>query len=234
MPKDEKFKDTHFKAVTDTAKDVRDEAKDTFNSVKRSIKNPNIKQDTKKTTKHLSSLFIDPIDAFEGIANAKRNGSLKIALFVLIFWTVISFVSKVGSTEWAWNTAFKDVLGAIGSLVKPFCSIIVLSIITYIYESKEAKSLSKTITNITFAQFPLILGYLFKMIDLFSSTSHFVTDPVLNFATVISFIYTYLAVRSLLKSKEEKDSIKTYALIQLSYCGILILLGFLHLGLYLL
>ncbi len=30
MAKDEKPKESHFKAVTDTAKDVRDEAKDTF------------------------------------------------------------------------------------------------------------------------------------------------------------------------------------------------------------
>ena len=234
MSKDDNQKEPHFKAVTDTAKDVRDEAKSTVNSVKRSIRNPNIKQDAKKTTKHLSSLFIDPIDAFESIANAKRNGSLKIALFVLLFWSAISFISQVGSTQWAWNTAFKDVLSAIGSLVKPFCSIIVFSIIVYIYESKGQKNLSKTITNITFAQFPFILGTIFKMIDLISETSHYVTDPILNFATLISFIYTYFAVRSLVKGETEKDSVKTYALIQISYTGILILLGFMHLGLYLL
>ena len=234
MAKEEKTKESHFKAVTDTAKDVRDEAKDTLKSVKRSIKNPNIKQDTKKTTKHISSLFIDPIDTFESIANAKRNGSLKIALFVLIFWTIISFINQVGSTNWAWETAFLDVLAVIGSLIKPFCSIAIFSIITYVYESKEAKSLSKTLTNITFAQLPLIVGCLFSMIDLFSETSYYVTAPVLNIAKVISVVYTYLAVRSLLKNVDEKDSLKTYALIQFSYIGIIILLGFMHLGLYLL
>ena len=231
MSNDENQKEPHFKAVTDTAKDVRDEAKDTFKSVKRSIKNP---ADTKKSSKNISSLFTDPIGVFESIANAKKNKSIILALFVLILWTIISFVDQVGSTDWAWETAFVDVLSVLGSLIKPFCSIAIFSVILYIYETKGSKNLSKTITNITFAQLPFILGSLFKLIDLFSKTSHYVTDPVLKLTTVISMVYTYFAVRSLLKAEDETDAFKTYVLIQFSYIGIMILIGFIRLGLYLL
>ena len=228
---------TNFDKAKDVAKDiasdVKGEAKDTFNDIKRTMSNADIKGDAKKTTKHITSLFRDPIDTFESIANSKRNTSFKIALFVIIFWTLINLVGTVGEQEWAWGMVFKNLLGILGSLLKPLCSILLLSIINLIYERGSNKSLSKTITVLTFAQVPLVIGSLFTLIDLFSTTAHYVTEPLLNFTNVISLVFTYLASRALLKEGNETATIKTFALVQGLYFAILIALGFFNIGLYL-
>ena len=217
----------------DIASDVKDEAKDTFKNIKRTMSNTDIKGDAKKTTKHITSLFRDPIDTFDSIANSKRNTSFKIAIFIIIFWTAINLVGTVGEQEWAWGMVFKNILGILGSLLKPLCSILILSIITLIYERSTNKNLARSITVLTFAQVPLVIGSLFKLIDLFSTTAHYVTDPLLQFTAVVSLVFTYLASRSLLKETNETSTVKTFALIQGLYFAILIVLGFFNIGLYL-
>lgn len=220
--------------VKNIASDVKDEAASTFKTVKKTMKTGNPKADVKKTTKHVTSLFKDPIGTFYSIANSKRNGSLKVAIFILIFWTLLNLVHVVGNMQWAWNVVFKNILGILGGLLKPLCSILIISILTYLYDNKNDRDLSKTISVFAFTQVPVVIGSIVTLLDLISPTAHYVTEFVNTYCTLIGLVFTYFGIRALLNNEDDKEVLKNYAMIQALYFIICIVLGFAGVSLYLL
>ena len=78
--------------------EIKDEAKNTFDDVKETIKNVKFQSDAKETTNFVSKIFQDPLGILKKTSEDKGNDYLKHAILLVCLWiiaTLITFVTTM-------------------------------------------------------------------------------------------------------------------------------------------
>lgn len=222
MAEDEK------KNVNVNSEEIKEETKNTVNDVKETIKNVNIKDDAKKTTNFVTSMFSKPLETLKAVANDGKNKNLKHALILAIIWLVAILLKSLFGYHWAWRFFGIGLRSTIQSLLAPAIGIISMCLVIYFMQKGEKKTLTTIFTTVTIAATPHILVTVLSLLSLFSKNFYTVLSPLSSFATAITIVYMYFAMKLLIGNEENSKFIKKYTIIQSIYFIIYFALTFME------
>lgn len=212
----------------DVTEDVKKETVETVKQVKESIKKVDLKNDTKETKGFITAMIKDPFEKLKEIATDEKNKYLKIAIILLVVWTLVVFIKAIWAKSWAWGFLMDNTLSIIKRTIAPILSVLVASFIVYFINKKETKSLVTIITSLTTAKIPVILSAIVGLLVMFSSSISKLTTPFSYFCSTISIILTYFAMKSLMGEEGNSKFLKKFVMIQAIYYVVYLVISFLE------
>ena len=201
------------------AENLKNETVETAKKVKESVKGTNIKEETKATKGFIVEMFKNPLEKIKEVANDNSAKFFKTAIFLIIVWTIIVFISSCYSTiyYWRFSRVFSKILSVLKDILAPAIGIIVYSLIVLVLNKKNKKSLTTTISTITITQLPLIISSLVSLLTIISSNISTITIPFSKLCSVVAVVLGYFGFKNLFGEDDDKAFIKKYVLIQLIY-----------------
>lgn len=208
--------------------EIKKETTDTVNQVKETIKNVDIKNDTKEATGFVASMFKDPFATVKEMANDNKNKHFKTAIIFIIVWTAVIFIKSLSLKYWSFNAIFKNILDLIKVIIAPTLGIVVMSCIIYLMNKENKKSLITIITMVTSAKIPVIIASVISLLTIFSSSAYKITSPISSFASVISVILTYFTAKSIIGEEQNSKFFKKFVIIEAMYYIAYLVISFLE------
>lgn len=209
------------------AEEIKQEATDTVNQVKDTIKNSDLKKDTNEAKGFFSNFFKNPIQTIEDVANSSKNTFLKIAIIILVIWVVATFLgslisvfksySYMSSYYYDFGTFLKNSVSNIFSVVKdvvaPVISVALISLIVYLMQKNEKKSFITIASSVLVAEIPVVIASVVSLLKVFSSQVSRLTAPFSAFCGILSTILLFFTIKSLYKQEDNNSFIKKFAII---------------------
>ena len=199
------------------ADELKKETSETVNQVKDTIKNVNIKNDTKVATGFASSMFKNPIGTLESLVNDNENKHFKTAIIFVIIWTVAVFIKSLLSRYWSFGYLFNHVVSIIKLVIAPVLSILTISIIIYVLNKSTKKSIVSIMTSMTVANIPVILASVISLLTLISSKISIITNPINSLASCVSIVLTYFVTKMIFQEEKDSEFIKKFVMIEVIY-----------------
>ena len=219
--------------ISNQAEEVKKETFKTANDVKESVKNVNIKDETLKTKSFIGEMFKNPIDKIREIAK-EDSKYFKTALFILVIWTIAVFITSSYSTIYYWGFAriFSNILNVLKEILVPIVGVLVLSLIIFVLNKNNKKSLTSIISTVTATRLPLAISSVVSILTLFSRNFAKVTHSFDALCTVITIVLSYFGFKEIFNEKDNNKFTKKFVLIQVIYYLVAIVLTFLEIYIY--
>lgn len=213
--------DENKKTAVNT-EEIKEETVKTAKEVKETIKNVDIKNDAKATTGFITEMIKNPLVRLKEISEDKENKDFKYAIVLMVVWmialAILHIARRYASIDDFFAYSFtKHFLTLLKVTIAPIVGILVMSIIVYITNKNEKKSIVTIITAITAAQIPVIVSDIIWLLYLISSSMSKLLNPISSFCTIISVIYTYFAIKSLYGEEDNSKFLKSFIIIQAIY-----------------
>ncbi len=219
--------------ISNQAEEVKKETFKTANDIKESVKNVNIKDETLKTKGFIGEMFKNPIDKIREIAK-EDSKYFKTALFILVIWTIAVFITSSYSTIYYWGFAriFSNILNVLKEILVPIVGVLVLSLIIFVLNKNNKKSLTSIISTVTATRLPLAISSVVSILTLFSRNFAKVTHSFDALCTVITIVLSYFGFKEIFNEKDNNKFTKKFVLIQVIYYLVAIVLTFLEIYIY--
>ena len=215
------------KVSVDT-EDLKKETKETVNQVKETIKNVNLKDDAKATKGFVKEMFSNPIEAVKR-ASSGEEGILKKVIIIVLLHIVVMCAYKI--IEVIRNNGITQILFHLDEIIwystKPLVSIILFSLIIYIMNKNNKKTLTVIASTMVVATIPLVI---FDLLELIRMVTHGVSAVAIftnSLSTMFFGIYTiiaYFGMKEIFGITEENKAIKKFSLVQLIVAALLFVL----------
>ena len=200
----DKVKEAGKKLDIDTD-DIKNETVDTYNQVKDTLKNVDIKKDAEEAKSFVTEVFTDPFAAIKDAASEKKNVFNK-AIIMIVLWVAIGFIAQFIS-----NIHYHfDVGELFHSLLNPVWYVIVISGIVYIFNKDNKKPMTTIISTIVTASVPRMFDSVVALLNSVVSRIDVVTNPVSYTLRVVTIILTYFAFKELLGVKENEGFLRKF------------------------
>lgn len=199
--------------------ELKSEASNTVNQVKETIKNVDIKKDSIETKGFIKDMFKNPLGKIREIATKNTGKFLTYAIIILIIWVAAELIKRCFTlnTIWGYSNLGKSFLSIIKATITPIISILVMSLIVFLMNTKNKKSLTTVITEIIVANIPLAIASIVSLLTIISSQITMITRPFTALCNVIAIILTYFATKALFGVEKNSDFIKKYVAIEAIY-----------------
>ena len=205
--------------ITIDTENIKKETVETAKKVKETIKGTNIKEETKTTKNFIVDMFKNPLEKIKEVATDDSNKFFKIAIILVIAWTILIFISSTYSTIYYWGFArvFRNILAVLKNILAPAIGILVSSVIVIVLNKRNKKSLTTIISTVTITQLPLMISSLASLLTIISSNISLVTTPFAKICSVVTIVLGYFGFKNLFGEYDDKVFIKKYVLIQVVY-----------------
>lgn len=201
--------------------ELRNEATNTVNQVKDTIKNVDFKKDGMETKGFIVNFIKNPISKINEIATGEKNKYFTYALIIVAIWVIAIIIKNIFSVFSALKLKYLG--GNLLSLVKlgitPILSILTMSCIIYILNKEGKKNLVTTISTIVTANIPKVVAAVVSLLTLIGSKISLVTTPFTSICNAISIILTFFAIKSLcdLKENETEKIFSKFLFVEIAY-----------------
>lgn len=208
---------------------LKSETLETAKKIKESVKGTNIKEETKATKNFVIEMFRNPIEKIKEVAADNTAKYFKTAIFLLIIWTILTFINSSYKTIyfWGFSRIFANILSVLKTIIAPALGILIYSLIAFVLNKQNKKSLTTTISTITITQLPLIIASVVSLLKIFSLDMSIITAPFASLCSVIAIVLGFFGFKNLFEAEDGKAFIKKYVLIQIIYYIAYILIGLL-------
>lgn len=215
------------------ASDLKNETKDTVKQVKDTIKNVDIKEDSKAATKLIKEMFLNPVEAIKNIALGKENAFSKAVILMIVYLVVnvlgtIIMLIKNGRFLAIGN----NIMMLVKSVLNPLIYILVPAFIVYLYNKANKKSLTTILSTIIISSIPVIINSVIDIVELLLGNNKLLTlftSPISTMFSAVAVILTYIGMKNLFE-EENETFLKKYAIIKL--IGALIFIILARIGIY--
>lgn len=219
--------------ISNQAEEVKKETIETAKKIKETVKDVNIKEETSKTKSFIGEMFKNPV---EKIKDIEKNDSkyFKTALFILVVWTVAVFIKSTYSTiyYWGFSRVFSNIVSVLKDILVPVIGVLVYSLIAFVLNSKNKKSLTSIISTVTATQLPLAIASVISILTIFSREFSKITVAFNGLCMVITIVLSYFGFKAILGEKDDNKFLKKFVLIQVIYYVVSIVLTFLGIYMY--
>ena len=214
--------------------EIKNEATDAVKQVKEQMKDVNIKEEAKVAKGFVSELVKDPISKVEEIANDSTNKNFKTAIILTIVWAIANVVTSYSFKYFKLKNFLDCTLDLVKLLLGPVLVIVAMSAVIYFLsrKSENKKSLVTIMTTVTTTKLPLILAEVVSILTLISSQIGRITTRVTCIAEVVSAVLLFFAIKDLFGKKNEKDTLKTFVIVEAVYMLVSLVLTFLEIYIY--
>ena len=207
---------------------LKNETVEAAKKVKESVKGANIKEETKKAKSFIVDMFKNPLEKIKEVAQDESAKYLKTAILLIIVWVLAIFIDSTYTTihYWGFTRVFNNILSILKKILAPAIGIIIYSLIVFVMNKNNKKSLTTIISTITITQLPLIVAEVISLITIFSSKISLVTAPFAMLCSTVAIVLGFFGFKSMFE-EECKTFIKKYVLIQIIYYVAYIVIGLL-------
>ena len=215
------------------AEEVKNETIETAKKFKETVKNVDIKEETKKTKGFVTEMFKNPINKIEEMAKEDTK-YLKTALFILVIWILAVFIKSSYSTFYFFGMEriFSNILDVLKDILVPAIIVVVYSLILFVFNKKDKKSLTTVISTVTATQLPLVIAALISILTIVSKEFSKISIAFNGLCFTITIVLSFFGFKAILSEKDNGKFIKKFVLIQLIYYAIAIVLTFLGIYVY--
>lgn len=196
------------------------EAAEALNAVKDTFKKTDFKKDSAETKGFFFEMVKNPIEKIGAIANDGGGAYFKFSIILLIIWTAAMFLQNLAGNLFSrgFRDYFENFIRYLWEMVKSFVTpsiiVIIWSLIIFIFNKAEKKSLLTVINVVVAAKLPVIAAAVINLLNTISGSIYIVTVPIRSFCTMVSAVLLYFGLKEIM-GKDESDSgfIKTAVLI---------------------
>lgn len=219
--------------IVNQAEEMKKETKETAKQVKDSVKNVNIKDETKKTKGFIKEMFKNPINKLQEISK-DGDSFFKTAIFIIIIWIIAVFIKSTYSTiyYWGFSRVLSNFLTTLKNILMPILSILVYSVIIFALNKENKKGLPSIISVVTATKFPAVLASVVSLLTLFSHEITKLTIAFTNLCGVLTIVLSYFGYKALFAESDDNKFIKKFAIIEIVYCVVYVILTFLGIYIY--
>ena len=200
--------------------ELKNEASSTVSEVKDTIKQVDIKKDSIETKGFVTELFKDPLGKIKEIVTKENKKNLTYAMIILAIWTVAEIIGtcmSIGMRRYAYGSIFNNMFEVVVALLTPAISILVMSLIILVVNSKNKKPLTKIITAVTTANVPNVLASVVSLLTIFSTQVSIITTPFNKLCSAISIVLLYFATKAIVGTEKNSEFIKKFTIIVALY-----------------
>lgn len=208
--------------------DLKNETKDTVNKVKETIKNVDLKKDAEATKGFVKEMFSNPIEAVKR-ASSGEEGILKKVIIIVLLHIVVMCAYKI--IEVIRDYGITQILFHLDKIIwystKPLVSIILFSLMIYIMNKNNKKTLTSIVSTMVVATIPLVIFDLFELIRMVTygvSAVAIFTNSLSTMFFGIYIIIAYFGMKEIFGITEENKAIKKFSLVQLIVAALLFVL----------
>lgn len=199
--------------------ELKSEASNTVNQVKDTIKNVDIKKDSIETKGFVTDMFKNPLEKIKEIVDKDNGQYLKYAIIIIVIWVIAELLDRcftVGSI-WGLSSWGSSLMSVIRATITPLVSILVMSIIVLVMNSKNKKQLTTIITAVTTANIPVVISSVVGLLTVFGSSVSTITTPFAIFCGTISTVLMYFALKAVFGEEKNSDFVKKFVMIEAIY-----------------
>jgi len=211
--------------------ELKKETVDTVGKVKSTMKDLKIKDETMNAKNFVKDMVKDPISKTSEIAKDKENSFLKTSIFILFAWVLVNctyYALSLGKYIFS-GYGFK---GLIITALSPLCIILGLSLIVFILNKKNKKSLTTVISTMVSAYLPTIVASIISLLNLINSNVYKITSPISMIATFITVILSYFAIKDIFEEETELGTFKKFVLVQVIYFAVAFVVSYFGISMY--
>lgn len=208
--------------------DLKNETKDTVNKVKETIKNVDLKKDAEATKGFVKEMFSNPIEAVKR-ASSGEEGILKKVIIIVLLHIVVMCAYKI--IEVIRDYGITQILFHLDKIIwystKPLVSIILFSLMIYIMNKNNKKTLTSIVSTMVVATIPLVIFDLLELIRMVTygvSAVAIFTNSLSTMFFGIYIIIAYFGMKEIFGITEENKAIKKFSLVQLIVAALLFVL----------
>ena len=203
------------------------ETKDTV-KVKETIKNVDLKKDAEATKGFVKEMFSNPIEAVKR-ASSGEEGILKKVIIIVLLHIVVMCAYKI--IEVIRDYGITQILFHLDKIIwystKPLVSIILFSLMIYIMNKNNKKTLTSIVSTMVVATIPLVIFDLLELIRMVTygvSAVAIFTNSLSTMFFGIYIIIAYFGMKEIFGITEENKAIKKFSLVQLIVAALLFVL----------
>lgn len=225
------------------AEDIKKQTSETVNQVKDTIKNVDLKKDSKEARGFFSSFFKDPLGEVKKATSSTDNKFIKIAIVVLVIWIATILISNIlstastylfnniGSFSYFFNHLFRNILNLVKDLIAPVITILVLSGLVYGFKKVKNRSFLTIASTILIAKIPVVAATVLNLLTIFSIHFSKITIAFSGFCSILSTVLLFFTIKDLSEEDKNNSYFWKFALIM----GIFYIVKFIfsYLGIYL-
>lgn len=212
--------------------EIKKETTNTINEVKETVKKVDIKKESKQTKNFVVDFVKNPIEKIKEIAQDTENKYLITTIFIIVLWIILICISSISIYSHFFKYNFWDnTLSVIKDMVAPVLGILVMSLIAFLMNKDNKKTLIANINTITATKIPLFIAAIVNLLRLLQLRDTTIITTFFGFCSVISTVLLYFGLKELFGEKEDNKFIKKFLIIEaifyvvyfvISYLGIYI------------
>ncbi len=199
--------------------ELKNEASNTVNEVKNTIKNVDIKKDSIETKGFVLEMFKDPLKTLKDIVEDKKGKYFKYAIIIIAIWAVAKLISKcflLGS-YWRLYNIGENILSIILTTISPIIAVLVMSLIVFLMNKNNKKPLTVIISAITTANIPTVISAIVSLLTIVSTSAYILTEPFSKLCFIISTVLTYFTIKNIFNEEKNSNFIKKFVIIEAIY-----------------
>lgn len=199
--------------------ELKNEASNTVNQVKDTIKNVDIKKDSIETKGFVTELFKNPLEKLKEIVEKDNGQYFKYAIIILVIWVAAELISRcftVGSI-WRLSNFGNSLMSVIRATIAPVISVLVMSIIVLVMNKNNKKPLTTIITAVTTANTPVVVASVVSLLTIFSSSISTITSPFSILCNTISTVLMYFTLKAIFGEEKNSNFIKKFVIVEVIY-----------------
>ena len=199
--------------------ELKNQASNTVNQVKDTIKNVDIKKDSIETKGFITELFKNPLEKLKEIVEKDNSQYFKYAIIILVIWAAAELIARcftVGSV-WRFSNFGNSLMSVIRATIAPVISVLVMSIIVLVMNKKNKKPLTTIITAVTTANIPVVAASVVSLLTIFSTSASIITSPFAILCNTISTVLMYFALKAVFGEEKNSDFIKKFVMVEAIY-----------------
>lgn len=195
---------------------LKSEASTTVNQVKDTIKNVDIKKDSIETKGFVLEMAKDPLGKIKEIVNENNGKFLKYAIIIIVIWSLAVLVKECfdQGSFWDYYDLGNSIKNIITTTITPIISILVMSLVIFLMNKKNKKSLTTIMTVVTSANIPIAIAGVVNLLTIMSRSASVLTTPFLKLCRVITAVLMYFTIKTILGAEKNSEFIKKFVLIE--------------------
>lgn len=190
--------------------ELKNEAKDTVNQVKDTIKNVDINKEAKETKGFLKGMLVEPFGTVERVARGEEEVFKRAVVLVIIHMVAAFIVAVFGYNYGGILNKLKQI---IFTTISPAIAILVPTILIMLMNKNNKKSATTIISTLVVASVPAILVTVIDVLEKILGNIYLITSPISTALSTIAILLAFVGMKNLF-GEEKENFLPKFALIE--------------------
>ncbi len=180
--------------------ELKNEAKETVNQVRDTIKNVDINKEAKETHGFVKGMCVEPFETVERVANGEEVFNRAVILLI-IHIAAATIASILGYSYGGIVNKLKEI---ILSAISPIVAILVPTILIVLMNKNNKKSATTVISTLVVASVPSIVVAIIDVLEAILRNVYLITSPISSALSAIAIILSFVGMKRLFDEEKGK------------------------------